>query len=208
MLKRSAPEVRGAHCSSSVVPTRFASRALIAAVAFASIAASPQVRADSQKRDFQNWQGRHVADFTLRDVDNNPLRLSSLRGKIVFLHFFATWCEPCREELPALNRLVERSQSRKISVVAISVAEVPDRVRRFLEKEGLTPTFPVLLDQDRAVTKNWGVQILPSTIVLDRKLAPRLVVASDYAWDNLDLDRLVARLSGPRTASTIRIGKS
>jgi len=200
VLKRSAPESRGTYRGLSFRKI-FATCALIAAIALAWPSASDAF-ADNQKNDFTKWQRGRTTDFSLRDVDEQSLRLSSLRGRVVFLHFFATWCEPCREELPALNRLLERDQSRQIAIVAISVAEVPDRVRRFFEKQNLALKFPVLLDQDRAVTKAWGVQILPSTIVLDRKLSPRLVVASDYAWDQLDIGQLLTRLSSTRTTAT------
>ena len=203
MLDRSAPESRGEH-RSSFFSNRFANAracALIASATLICFAATSQGRADNSNADFEKWQTGRKPDFALRDIDDKVLRLSSLRGRIVFLHFFATWCEPCRDELPALDRLVARDRSSKISVVAISVAEVPERVRRFFEKEKLALNFPVLLDQDRATTRTWGVQILPSTIVLDSKLSPRLVVASDYAWDNLDISKLLTRLSNTQNQS-------
>jgi peroxiredoxin len=153
----------------------------------------------------ENWKAENKPAFALRDIDGRELQLASLRGRIVFLHFFATWCEPCREELPALQRLAERGKSQRASIVTISVAEVPDRVRRFLDKEKLSFNFPLLLDEDRSTAKTWGVQILPSTIVLDTKLTPRLIVESDYAWDNLDLGRLLARLSKPPSLKNEKI---
>ena len=94
--------------------------------------------------------------------------LIAQHGRVVLVHFFATWCEPCREELPALRRLVERAVRQPVTVLAISVAEVPMRAcARFIES---TPVnFPVLLDQDRAVAKAWDVYTLPTTFVLDPK---------------------------------------
>jgi len=210
VLGTSAPEFRGGHRGASF-STGFAKArtgALIAVLALACLGAMSRAHADSRKADFEIWQAGRKPTFVLRDVDDKSLRLSSLRGRIVVLHFFATWCEPCRDELPALSRLAERGRSQKISIVAISVAEVPDRVRRFIAKEQLALNFPILLDQDRATTKRWGVQILPSTIVLDAKLSPRLVVTSDYAWDNLDIGRLLARLANTRTTASIPDRKS
>jgi len=104
------------------------------------------------------------------------------------VHFFATWCEPCREELPALDRLVARSRDRDLAVVAIAVAEVPVRVKRFLAQ---TPVaFPVLIDADRAVAKAWGVTTLPTSFVLDADLNIRLAVEQAHDWDRFDPTRL------------------
>lgn len=105
------------------------------------------------------------------------------------VHFFATWCEPCRDELPALNRLVARSDPAKLRVVTISVAEVDVRVRNFVEK--LPVNFPVLLDRDRSVAKAWNVSALPTTFLLDRTLKPRLFVERDYDWDRLDIGEVL-----------------
>lgn len=131
--------------------------------------------------------------FTLRDSEDQTIALASRRGRNVVLHFFATWCEPCREELPALRRLVERTNDRELAVLAISVAEVPIRVRRFLGEMPLN--FPVLLDQDRAVAKAWGVDSLPATFILDTNHKPRLAVMREYDWDNLDITSVLENLS-------------
>jgi peroxiredoxin len=101
------------------------------------------------------------------------------------VHFFATWCEPCREELPALRRLVQRTDPNEFSALAISVAEPDSRVRTFIEN--LPVNFPVLLDRDRSVAKSWGVYALPTTFILDRELKPRLFVETDYDWDKFDI---------------------
>ena len=108
------------------------------------------------------------------------------------MHFFATWCESCREELPALNRLSERSGGT-VTILAISVAEADVRVDRFLQSMPLR--FPVLLDRDRAVTKSWNVSTLPTTFVLDSELKASLLVEGDFAWDTLDLDKLTGEVS-------------
>jgi peroxiredoxin len=127
--------------------------------------------------------------FNLDDLNRRPVSLADRHSEIVVVHFFATWCEPCREELPALNRLAERSDPAKLHVLAISVAEVDVRVRNFVEK--LPVNFPVLLDRDRGVAKAWNVSALPTTFILDRTLKPRLVVERDYDWDRLDVDQIL-----------------
>jgi peroxiredoxin len=127
--------------------------------------------------------------FNLDDLNRRPVSLADQHSEIVIVHFFATWCEPCREELPALNRLVARSDSAKLRVLSVSVAEVDVRVRNFVEK--LPVNFPVLLDRDRSVAKDWNVSTLPTTFILDRTLRPRLVVERDYDWDRIDIGQIL-----------------
>jgi peroxiredoxin len=125
--------------------------------------------------------------FKLTTANGVDVALDSARGQIVLVHFFATWCEHCITELPALNRLVTRSNG-SVKVLAISVAEADLRVRRFFEK--MPVNFQVLLDRDRATAKAWGVSTLPTTIVLNANLQPKLVAESEFAWDNIDPDRI------------------
>ena len=129
--------------------------------------------------------------FTLADVAGTQFKLATQHGRAVVVHFFATWCEACREELPALRRLAERAGAQHIDVVAISVAEVPIRVRRFIEQ--MPVNYPVLLDEDRAVAKAWGVETLPTTFVLDAELKTRFAVEREYDWDRLDVATLLEK---------------
>jgi peroxiredoxin len=125
--------------------------------------------------------------FKLPTTNDADVALDSQRGQIVLVHFFATWCEHCITELPALSRLATRSNG-SVKVLAISVAEADLRVRRFFEK--MPVNFTVLLDRDRATAKAWGVSMLPTTIVLDASLQPKLVAESEFDWDSVDPNRL------------------
>jgi peroxiredoxin len=137
-------------------------------------------------------------DFSLTNLDGNNVPLKAFKGRTVLVHFFATWCEPCREELPALNRFLARSPTA--SVVAISVAEVDPRVKRFFEA---TPvSFPVLLDRDRTIAKSWKITALPTTYVLDANMKPMLVVEADFAWDTVDVEPATGKLVKNKTGET------
>jgi peroxiredoxin len=140
--------------------------------------------AEATPRQLQVAPSEVRPSFALRDLDGSEYTLNQQAGRVVLVHFFATWCEPCREELSSLSRLLERQAGDRISVLAVNVAEVPARVQRFLDAAPVS--FPVLLDADRAVTKAWGVSILPTTFVLDRALVARLFVEGDVDWTRAD----------------------
>ena len=137
--------------------------------------------------ELQRWSGGGQPAFSLPTLGGAATALEAARGHIVLVHFFATWCEPCREELPALNRLAARAGGG-VTVLAIAVADADRSVQRFFVT---TPVdFPILLDRDRAVAKAWNVATLPTTFVLDGSLQPKFVVETDFAWDTIDPGKL------------------
>jgi peroxiredoxin len=159
---------------------------------FALLAYSPVTHATELKPA----DGAAKPDFTLLDLDGRAVSLNALRGRVVLVHFFATWCEPCREELPALNRFLKRSAA-SATVIAVSVADADQRVRRFFDQ---TPVgFPVLLDRDRTVAKSWSVSALPTTYILDASMKPVLAIDSDFPWDTVDIDPSTGKLLENKT---------
>ena len=142
--------------------------------------------------ELQRWTASEPPHFNLPDTARANVALASRRGSVTIVHFFATWCDSCRQELPALNRLSERSGAA-VMILAISVAEPDVRVERFLQSMPLK--FPVLLDRDRAITKSWNVSTLPTSVVLDGELKARLLVEGDCAWDTIDLGKLTKEVS-------------
>lgn len=106
------------------------------------------------------------ADFTLKDLHNKPWTLSQLRGKIVMVNFWATWCPPCRAEMPNLDVIYTHYQSRGLVILSIT-DENPFRVGQFLAQANYHP--PVLLDPDGAVHKLFHITGLPHTYVFNRE---------------------------------------
>jgi thiol-disulfide isomerase/thioredoxin len=156
------------------------------------LATCPLAQAVDVKRTTEPAPPVVLRTLALETLDGSALDLNALHGRVVIVHFFATWCEPCREELPALQRLAARSGKPPVTVIAIAVADPELRVRRFLHA---TPVdFPVVLDQDRAVAKAWDISELPSTVILDPELRPRLAAEGDFAWDQIDSHTLVEML--------------
>ena len=153
--------------------------------------------------ELQVWREGKKPPFVLDSLNGESESLKSYQGRVVLVHFFATWCEPCREEIASLQRLVERASARPL-VLAVDVGEVDIRVQRFFET--LPVGFSVLLDRDKAATKSWGVDQLPTTFLLDGTLTPRFVIVGDFDWDRADVDGLIAKLSAPQEPRGPRAG--
>jgi len=106
-------------------------------------------------------------DFTLRTMGGPNLRLAEQRGQVVVLNFWATWCGPCRQEMPHLNRLYEKYKASGFVLLGVNV---DDDVRNATEVAGkLNIKFPVLLDTDKKVSKLYDMSTMPATIVIDRE---------------------------------------
>ena len=95
------------------------------------------------------------------------MTLSTLRGQVVFLNFWATWCPPCREEMPSIERLHQEFKDQGLAVLAVDVGERPTLVAKFMKDFRLS--FPVLLDRGSEVWSRYGVGGLPTTILVDRR---------------------------------------
>jgi peroxiredoxin len=132
------------------------------------------------------------SSFSLPSLDGPPHELVRLRGRVVLIHFFATWCEPCREEMASLRELQSRLEGRPFTIVPISVAEADGAVRRFFA--GASLPFAILLDRDRAVARAWNIHTLPSTVVLDGGLKPRFIAEGDVDWARPDVTRILTDL--------------
>lgn len=105
-------------------------------------------------------------DFTLTDVDGETVQLSALRGRPVVLNFWATWCPPCRKEMPALENLWQQYKRGEIIVLGVDEGEKAVTVTQFA-RGVVDTTFPLLLDTDREIGTQYGVRAFPSTYFID-----------------------------------------
>jgi peroxiredoxin len=105
-------------------------------------------------------------DFTLRSMDGQNLRLQEQRGRVVMVNFWATWCGPCRQEMPHLNRLYEKYRASGFVLLGVNVDEDTRNAAAVASKMGLK--FPVLPDADKRVSKQYDLSAMPSTVLIDR----------------------------------------
>jgi len=106
-------------------------------------------------------------DFTLPQLDGQPLRLSSYRGKVILLDFWATWCDPCREETPRLVELQQKYADRGLQIIGVSMDDTPDPVRGFYQQFHMN--YPVVMGNAKIGELYGGVLGLPIAFVLDRE---------------------------------------
>jgi peroxiredoxin len=112
--------------------------------------------------------GALAPDFSLTSLAGETVRLSDFRGKPVVLNFWATWCAPCRREMPALEQIWQQGGAGDVVVIGVDQGESPQRVQRFIDEE-VNVSFPILLDSDYKVGDAYFVRSLPTTLFIDPK---------------------------------------
>jgi cytochrome c biogenesis protein CcmG, thiol:disulfide interchange protein DsbE len=143
--------------------------------------------------ELRPWTGNAASpELALKDLQGREHRLSDYRGKVVVLNFWATWCEPCREEMPSMQRLQERLAGKPFAILAVDFGEGEPRVRAFLEK--LPLKFTILLDRDGGVARAWRVRVLPVSFVIDPDQRIRYSVVGDAEWDSPAVEQAVRGL--------------
>ncbi len=129
--------------------------------------------------------GIPAPDFELVDTDGKLHRLSDYRGKTVILNFWTTWCPPCREEIPSMNRAWQQLQQEDVVMLAVNMGEDEDTI--FVFTADYPAEFPLLLDRDGAVIAQWPVKGLPTTYIIapDGSVAYRAIGGRN--WDDSDI---------------------
>ena len=163
-------------------------------LAGAALAASRlAVAAETLRTDWP--RGRRTPALRLPRLDGTTWSLEAQRGHVLLLNFWASWCEPCREEMPALVQLAERERANGLRIVAVDYREPADTVRRFL---GATPLSPdIALDLDGMAAKSLDVHAFPSTVAIGRDGRVRFVAMGECDWTDARsrgwLDELLAK---------------
>lgn len=128
--------------------------------AFAALFVTPASQAAMPK------VGTTAPDFALKSSTGKNLKLSEHRGEVVMINFWATWCGPCRQEMPLLNRLHEKYRKAGFTLLGVNVDDQPQAAQDMARKLGIG--FPVLFDSNKLVSRRYDVDAMPSTLLIDR----------------------------------------
>jgi thiol-disulfide isomerase/thioredoxin len=156
--------------------------------------------AHAAAQQLKPWSGGATPPLALADVDGRAYRLEDYRGKVVLVNFWATWCEPCREEMPSMNRLRASLAGRSFEVLAVNLAESESRIRRFGEQVPLE--FPVLMDRDGAAAKYWRARVLPVSFLVGPDGRIRYSVVGGMDWAQEGVRTAILALMPPQDSST------
>lgn len=153
---------------------------------------APSVRTQTSERHAVRV-GDEAPNFRLRDLDGNLTSLSQFRGKVVLLNFWATWCGPCRVEMPAMEQLYRTYSRREFQILAVSTDPQGAAVTRpFQQKTGLS--FPILHDTEMQIGLTYGARSLPMTFMVDRQGVVRQKIFGARDWDSPEARELIQLL--------------
>jgi len=132
--------------------------------------------------------------FTLKDLDGKTHKLSAYKGQVLLVNFWASWCPPCRREMPSMERLYLKLKGEPIQVLAVNQNESFDLVFAFTGELDPAPTYPILLDQKGKVPAQWGVKGLPTSFIVDKqgRIAYRAVGGREF--DHPEIEATLRRL--------------
>jgi len=137
-------------------------------------------------------QGTQSVDFTLSDPGGKKVSLSSFKGKVVLLNFWATWCPPCRGEMPSMERLYQKLKAKGLVILAVDLQEEAKTVQKFVKEKKIT--FPILLDTDGRVGTTYGARSIPTSYIIGRDGSALGGIVGGREWDTPELIAFLTRL--------------
>ena len=146
-------------------------------------------------RGVMKQDGRPAPALRLKDMDGKLFDLAEARGRWVFVHFWASWCGPCRREMPTIQRLIATRGNLPLEVVLVNTAETEDAVFSFLGIAG--PDLSTLLDPDGLVTEAWQPRGLPATFLVDPEGRIQYLALGGRKWDSQPYIEFLHRITQP-----------
>ena len=140
----------------------------------------PTQAADAVRREWP--RGLATPPLTLPALDGQTWSLAAARGRVVLLNFWASWCEPCRDELPSMQALALAHQTQGLDVIAVNFKEGVETIRRYTERTAVS--LPILRDADGGASRAWGVRLFPTTVVIGRDGRARYAVLGEIDWQS------------------------
>lgn len=148
----------------------------------------------AQARELSVYTGKKpTPSLRLEDLQGNIRDLRDFRGKVVLVNFWASWCPPCRVELPSMWRLKNKLRQEPFEIIAVNMAEPRRDIIAFLPKR-LQQSFVVLLDKDGATLTSWRVYAFPTSYIIDPQGRIRYVLYGETRWDEADKVRKIRGL--------------
>ena len=142
--------------------------------------------------DLVPWTGGPTPQLALKDLAGHPLTLADLKGKVVLVNFWATWCAPCIEEMPSMQKLRDKIGLAGFEVLAVNYQEGQARINDFLKKRPLKLT--IVRDADGAAKTAWGVKVFPSSFIVDTDGRIRYTVIGDVDWTSSKVESQIREL--------------
>jgi len=140
-----------------------------------------------------DMEGQQAPDFALKSASGDNMRLSEYRGDVVMINFWATWCGPCRQEMPLLEELYTRYQRVGFNLLGVNIDDDSGRAMKMIGELGVT--FPVLFDARKEVSKLYQVEAMPVTVLVDREGRVRHIHHGyKPGYENTYLDQIRALL--------------
>lgn len=147
-------------------------------------------------KELKPWNGGGMPPLELKDLSGSAHRLADYRGKVVLINFWATWCEPCRDEMPSIQQLKSKLAGKPFVVLAVNVAESEVRIADFLRQLPLDLT--VLHDRNSEAMKAWRVKVLPASFVVAPDGRIRYSYIGEFEWADDKVVKTLLDLMRPR----------
>ena len=132
-------------------------------------------------------------DFSLENLEGSKVNLKDFRGKVVMLNFWATWCPPCRREMPSMEKLYSRIDRNKIDIAAVNIQEKKETVSDFVSQNNYT--FPVLIDEEGKAASIYQIRSIPTTFIVDKAGYIRAQFIGTREWNEKDIISIFNRLA-------------
>lgn len=148
----------------------------------------------AQAQDLKPWKGGPTPPLALNGINGKPIKLEDYRGKVVMVQFWATWCPPCRKEMPSMMRLQAKLAGKPFVILAVNMGETEKEVKDFLTQ--VNADFTILMDSDGKAITAWKVFVAPSTFLVDPKGNIRYVLQGGAEWDAPEYVTKISELLG------------
>lgn len=132
-------------------------------------------------------------DFIISNLINNSISLSDLKGKVIFLNFWASWCGPCTQEMPSIESLYQKTKDNNIEILTVNLGESKESIQEYIKKNSFN--FSVIPDTNNEIAAIYGVRSIPTTYIIDTNgniIAGKL---GAHEWDNKNIQKILKELS-------------